>query len=254
MRKPTLMVLWEGRGPAVADDARRLAAFVNGLPKFDPIYESWLRSPKAKKPVLTLPMSVDQAGRFLVDNMQRYDVSNEPWPEIGRYFGAGHARPPPHDFRESSYADTKCSIGGHPVPDPDLPIQNHLEMRLSAIRPSTGRAWTASELRPLMRFLRELWRPAEMYASMWWATKHLPEIPNPRFPGATIPLRPYTGWITYLPAEVASRLRPPEGVHVDPFDDGAVLLTVNEEPFEPTDVEPMARFKALQEVMRPFQN
>ena len=40
----------------------------------------------------------------------------------------------------------------------------NIEMGLSDVRPSTGRPWRASELRPLMKFAREVWRPAEMCA------------------------------------------------------------------------------------------
>ena len=251
MNNPKLELWWEGRDPRSSDDAGRLARFVNGLPNYDPIYQSWLKSPKAKKPVLDVPMTEDQAKRLLADNVSRCDVDDKPWPELGSNLFAGHAGPLPYDFRKSSYADTRGFIGRHPGPEGG--IHNHLEMRLSAVRPSTGRAWTASELRPLMRFARDIWRPVEMCATLWWTTKHLPKVANPRFPGATNPLSPWTGWITYLPPEVAARMRPPEGVHVDPFDDGAVLLTVNEEPFEPTDAGPMARFTALQAAMRPFQ-
>ena len=53
-----LNLSWESRDPLQADDARRLSLFVNGLPDFDPIYRSWLRSPKTRKETVPVPLVV----------------------------------------------------------------------------------------------------------------------------------------------------------------------------------------------------
>src|SRR5271167_4180966 len=102
---------WEPHDPSQADDARRLSQFVTGLPGFDPIYRSWLASPKTRKETVPVPLSQAAAKRLLVDNIARYDVGNRPWPELGSDIWGGHAGAPPYDFRKSSYADTRCDIG-----------------------------------------------------------------------------------------------------------------------------------------------
>jgi len=160
---PQLNLYWEGREPAQADDARRLSDFVSGLPDFDPIYRSWLSSPTTKKETVPVPLSEAEAKRVLADKITRYDVDDAPWPELGSEIRGGHAGPPPYDFRDSSYADTRCRIGAYRSQSSINP--NHVFMRLSALRPSTGRPWRASELRPLMKFARETWAPAEMCAT-----------------------------------------------------------------------------------------
>ena len=54
MSELELELWWEPRDPSQADDARR-SRFVNGLPDFDPIYRSWLKSPKTKKETVARP-------------------------------------------------------------------------------------------------------------------------------------------------------------------------------------------------------
>ena len=52
-----LDLYWRSRHPTQADDARRLSRFLTGLPDFDPIYRSWLESPKTKKETVPVPLS-----------------------------------------------------------------------------------------------------------------------------------------------------------------------------------------------------
>ena len=66
-----LNLWWEPRDPSQADDARRLSRFVNGLPDFDPIYRSWLESPKTKKETVPVPLSEAEAKQLLIDNVGR---------------------------------------------------------------------------------------------------------------------------------------------------------------------------------------
>jgi Immunity protein 52 len=125
-------------------------------------------------------------------------------------------------------------------------------MRLSALRPSTGRPWRASELRPLMKFAREIWKPAEMCALFSF---HKPlKIADPTWAAGERILEPRVGWITYLPANLARRAKYPADVEVETLDDGAVLVTLCEEPFDKTDAEGIARLHALEAALRPIQS
>ena len=95
MGGPKLNLWWRPRErQAQADDARSLARFVNGLPAFDPIYESWLDSPKTRKTTVPVPLSEAAAKQLLIDTITRYDVGNAPWPELGSNVWGGHAGPP----------------------------------------------------------------------------------------------------------------------------------------------------------------
>jgi Immunity protein 52 len=250
MDKPELMLRWEPREPSQADDARRLSEFVNGLPSFDPIYRSWLGSPTEKDEMVPVPLSVATAKRLLIDKLTHYDWPDLPWPELGSVIEGGHAGPPPCDFREASYADTSCRVGSY---GPNMSnISNYISMRLSALRPTTGRSWRASELRPLMKFAREIWKPAEMRATFPFSMEH-PSIPSSRRKEIQLPLRPLVGWITYLPPELAARAKYPRDVEVETLEDGAVLVTLCEEPFEKDDSEGLARLLALEAALRPLQ-
>lgn len=249
MSKPKLYLWWEPRDPTQADDARRLARFVSGLPAFDPIYESWLRSPKTKKETVPVPLSEAAAKQLLIDKVYRYDVGNAPWPELGSNVWGGHAGPPPYDFRKSSYADTDCDIGQYGRSAAVNP--NHIFMRLSEVRPSTGQPWRASELRPLMKFAREVWNPAEMCATVPFLD--YPTIPDPTWAAGKRTLKPWIGWITYLPPDLAARAKYPGDVEVETLDDGATLVTLCEEPFDKTDADAMARLHGLEAALRPIQ-
>jgi hypothetical protein len=244
-----LKLWWEPRDPSQADDARRLCRFVNGLPDFDPIYRSWLESPKTKKETVPVPLSEADAKQLLIDNVGQYDAPPGPWPELGSYVWGGHAGPPPYDFRKSSTAGTRCNVGSFGRHASVYP--NHIFMRLSELRPSTGRPWRASELRPLMRFAREVWNPAEMCAT--YSFYNLPKIPNPTFAAGERVLLPRIGWITYLPPNLAARAKYPADVEVEALADGAALVTLCEEPFGKTDAEGLARLHALEAALRPIQ-
>ncbi|WP_158815011.1 Imm52 family immunity protein [Methylocapsa sp. S129] len=252
MDKLHLDLWWEAREPAQADDARRLSDFVTGLPDFDPIYQSWLGSPTTREETVRVPLSEAEAKQLLVDTMNRYDFGGGLWPEQGSDVWGGHAGSPPYDFRESSYADTNCHIGSY-GPHKDSKA-NHIFMRLSALRPTTGRLWRASELRPLMKFACEIWKPAEMCAMFPFYIRDLPSIPNPLWTAHQRSLKPWIGWITYLPPDLASRAKYPADVEVETLEDGSVLVTLCEELFEKNDAEGLARLHALEAALRPIQS
>jgi Immunity protein 52 len=242
---------WETREPAEADDARRLSDFVSGLPDFDPIYWSWLESPETKKATASVPLSEAGAKQLLIDTMARSDLDGAPAPEHGSNIWGGHAGPPPYDFRKSSYADTDCHLGATILPKDR--VANHIFMRLSNLRPSVGRPWRASELRPLMKFARGIWNPAEMCAMFSFYILDLPSIPNPLWTAHQRSLRPWIGWITYLPPNLAARAKYPADVEVETLKDGAALVTLCEEPFDKNDAEGLARLHALEAALRPIQ-
>jgi hypothetical protein len=217
---------WEAREASQADDARRLSRFVTGLPDFDPIYQSWLKSPTTKKETVPVPLSEAAAKQLLIDNVGHYDAPSRdapplPWPELGSHIRGGHAGPPPCDFRKSSYADTTCDVGSFGRRAAICP--NHVFMRLSNLRPSTSRAWRASELRPLMKLAREVWQPAEMCAMFSFYILDLPKIADPTWAAGERTLKPWIGWITYLPPELAARAKYPADVEVEALADGAAL-------------------------------
>ena len=250
MYKPDLNLRWEPRDPSQADDAGRLSEFISGLPNFDSIYQSWLLSPTSKEETTPVPLSAGEAQRLLIDNMVRGDFTGDPLPGFGSHIWGGHAGPPPYDFRKSSYADTHCHVGVFGRQAAATP--NHIFMRLSALRPSTGRPWRASELRPLMKFARKIWSPAEMCAkSPFYGPL---KIPDPTWAAGERPLKPEVGWITYLPTDLASRAKYPADVEVEALEDGAALVTLCEEPFEKDDAEGMARLHALEAALRPIQS
>jgi len=252
MVRPDLKLWWEPREPSQAEDYEKLASFVNCLPGFDPIYQSWLRSPKTKQQVLPVPLNEAEAKKIITENMAKYDFGGGPWPEMGSRFGAGHAGPPPYDFRKSSYADTSCTIGAYGKPLGLL--RNHIFMRLSAARPSTGLPWRASRLRPMMKFAREVWNPREMLAMFSFCMNDLPEIADPTWAAGKRTLKPWIGWITYLPPDLAGRAKYPADTHVETLEGGEALVTLCEEPFEKTDAEGKARLRALEAALRPIQS
>jgi hypothetical protein len=251
MGRPQLNLWWESRDPSRADDARRLSRFVTGLPDFDPIYQSWLNSPTTKEEAVPVPLNETAARQLLLDNITQSDVDGSPMPKFGSNIWGGHAGPSPYDFRESSYAETACHIGGYLNPGDSS--ANNIRMRLSALRVATGRPWRASELRPLMKFAREIWSPKAMCA-MFPFYMDPPSVPHPLQPEFQRPLRPRLGWITYLPADLAARAKYPANVEVETLNDGAVLITLCDELFEEDDVAGMARLHALEAALRPIQS
>lgn len=252
MDKPALNFWWESREPARADDARRLSEFVSGLPDFDPIYQSWLDSPTTREQTVPVPLSEAEAKQILADNIARSSFDHEPLPTFGSYIWGGHAGRQPYDFRESSYADTRCHLGSHS--GPPHASANKILMRLSAVRPSLGRPWRASEIRPLMKFAREIWNPVNMSVAFSFQGNDFPSRPSPvrRAPG--LPLSPRIGWVSYLPQDLASRAKYPADVEVETLPDGAALVTLCEEQLEKTDAEGVARLRALEAALRPIQS
>jgi Immunity protein 52 len=249
MNRPELHLWWEARDPSQADNARRLSQFVTGLPDFDPIYQSWLLSPTTKEKTVPVPLSEAEAKDLLIDKMVRNELNGDLMPRHGSNISGGHAGPPPYDFRDSSYADTWCHVGSYILPKD--PSANIVSMRLSALRVATGRPWRASELRPLMKFAHEIWKPREMCATFSFYRPLM--IPDPTWAAGERTLDPWIGWITYLPADLAARARYPADVEVETLNGGGALVTLCEDQFEKTDAEGMARLRTLEAALRPIQ-
>ena len=246
-----LNLWWEAREKSKPDDGRKFALFVNTLPDFDPIYQSWRLPSDPPREALHLPMSEAEAKQLLKEHIPR-NASGKVFWMLGSSIWGMHAGPPPYDLRRSSDAATLCSIGAYSYRNSPLP--NHIRMSLTPKRPSTGHPWRASELRPLMKFAREVWNPGEMYTMLSSYKLDLPKIdasPQVKNPWY---LKPRIGWITYLPPDLAIRAKYPVDVEVETLVDGAALVTLCEEPFEMTDAEGMARLHALEAALRPIQS
>jgi hypothetical protein len=106
----------------------------------------------------------------------------------------------------------------------------------------------------MMKFASEVWSPAEMCAMFSFCTLDLPKVPDPAWAAGVRTLKPWIGWITYLPPSLASHAKYPADVEVESLTDGAALVTLCEEPFEKSDAVGMARLHALEAALRPIQS
>jgi hypothetical protein len=102
-----------------------------------------------------------------------------------------------------------------------------------------------------MKFAREIWRPTEMRATLAFFEPQ--KIPDPTWASGERTLEPRIGWITYLPPNLAARAKYPADVEVETLADGAVLVTLCEEPFGKDDAMGLARLHALEAALRPLQ-
>ena len=170
-----LNLWWEAREKSKPDDGRKFALFVNTLPDFDPIYQSWRLPSDPPREALHLPMSEAEAKQLLKEHIPR-NASGKVFWMLGSSIWGMHAGPPPYDLRRSSDAATLCSIGAYSYRNSPLP--NHIRMSLTPKRPSTGHPWRASELRPLMKFAREVWNPGKVCAILLFLARS-PGNPDP---------------------------------------------------------------------------
>ena len=83
-----------------------------------------------------------------------------------------------------------------------------------------------------MKFAREVWSPAEMCAMFSFYILDPPTIPDPTWAAGERILRPWIGWITYLPPNLAARAKYPSDVEVEGLEDGARWCTFYKEPFK----------------------
>ena len=81
-----------------------------------------------------------------------------------------------------------------------------------------------------------------------------PKIPDPKWAAGERQIRPWIGWITYLPPDLAARAKYPAAAEFEALADGAGLVTLCEEPFGKTDAERLGRPHALQAALRPMQS
>lgn len=103
-----------------------------------------------------------------------------------------------------------------------------------------------------MKFAREIWKPAEMCAMFSFYDP--PRIPEPTWAAGERILRPWIGWITYLPPNLAARAKYPADAEVETLNDGGALVTLCEELFAKNDAEGLARLHALEAALRPIQS
>jgi hypothetical protein len=103
-----------------------------------------------------------------------------------------------------------------------------------------------------MKFAREVWRPAEMRATLTFFDPQ--KIPDSSWAGGERTLEPRIGWITYLPPDLAAQAKYPADVEVEALSDGAALVTLCEEPFGKADAAGLARLHALEAALRPIHS
>jgi hypothetical protein len=97
-------------------------------------------------------------------------------------------------------------------------------------------------------------RDPELAARLAPYARARPKIADSIMASSERPLEPRIGWITYLPPDLAARAKYPADVEVEALDDGAVLVTLCEEPFSNGDTAGLARLHALEAALRPIQS
>ena len=176
-----------------------------------------------------------------------------PWPELGSYIWGGHAGPPPYDFRKSSYADTRCHVGAFGRAPPIHPkLRLHAALRVASVHgAAVARVRTEAVDEIRARGLEPRGNVRDVFLL------HPRSSQDPRSDlgrGRSDRFRPWIGWITYLPPDLAARAKYPADVEVETLEDGAALVTLCEEPFGKTDAEGLARLHALEAALRPIQS
>jgi hypothetical protein len=224
---------WSSQRLTAEECAERFRSFVNELPSIDPIYETWLRMSPSKKPFCSVPISLDEARRLVEKGRLRAVVAERFSQEGGFHLGGRNVGPHPRDDVGPSDAMTEVRAG---VCCPDVSQCNFIVMHLSRVRLTTGRPWRASEIRRLMRLVLRVWSPREISVDggqhLYMAAKT--EFINSIGQTRTRVLIPRIGWLTYLPADLAAKVRLPATVDVERLDDGGVVISICEDLFRST--------------------
>jgi len=241
---------WGSRPIGIEQCAASFCDFVNALPDIDPIYCSWLRDWPSVKPFCSVPLSTAEAVPLVEKRRARYDATGELWPELGYSLSARNAGPKELAGRPNDNAGTGVSVGSFNSSNPHC---NQIGMRLANARLATGAPWRAFELRPLMKLVLRIWEPREISVDCARYSKFRPKIPDASFAVKERLLLPWVGWLTYLPADLVSKVTLPADLDVERLDDGSVIVSLCEEPFTIDNPVHMARARALEAAIRPIQ-
>lgn len=261
----TLHAYWNARAMSVQECAETWRRYFNALPAVDPIFESWLPSAPEGESDSSVPIDLDRALRLATKAQARYDHPKTIWPEmgfsiIGNHFGRTqfHARP-------ECFMKTAMHVGAHARSNPHC---NDLNVWIAAKRIATNQPWRASELIPLMKVVLRIWQPREMSVDCWRYGDLRASVPDAGFaahhktlpprlqllnPLRERPLAPWVGWLTYLPADLAAKVKIPADIEVERLDDGGIIATLCDEPFTIDNPAHMARARAMEAAIRPMQ-
>ena len=264
-----LRAWWGERRETIPGCAESFRAFVNALPGIDPIFLNWLSGKPRIRPLFPVPISLDDATRFVERNQARYDSPRRVWPERGYRLSGWNAGPPgtaPPDAPQNAdfVGSTRVRTGGYASQNPH---HNSVEIVLSKKRLKTRQPWLASELRPLMKLVLSVWRPRELSVDCNRYFDFKPSVADPRYaptkrvlpPGAVLLttgdrlLLPWVGWLTYLPADLAAKVTLPSDIEVERLGDGGIIATLCEEPFTIDNPVHMARARAMEAAIRTVQ-
>ena len=262
-----LRAWWNSRPLAAQQCAERFCSFVNELAEFDPIFGAWLRDyqPSAK-PCFPVPLGANDAETFIGKAQARYDSPpGQVWPEMGYQIFGWNSGSLAYRGHDSYIASTALSIGSF---GRDEAHRNRVEISISNRRIATNAPWRASELRPLLKLVLRVWAPRELSVDCYRYQRFWPSVSDKSYeppkiqlpPGAELigradqsVLLPWVGWLTYLPADLATKVTIPEDIEVERLDDGGIIATLCDEPFTIDNPVHMARARAMETAIRPVQ-
>jgi len=246
----TLHAYWGARRLTIERCAEILMQFVDALPAVDPIFESWIDT-RTGRPKFPIPLEPDNAIRVATKAQKTYDRPKRPWPEMGFSLSGGNRGPARFQRRLEYAVATIMMIGAY---NSDNSQCNCIDIWIGKKRIATEQAWRASELKSLMRVVLDVWRPREMSVDADRYAESIPEVEDNSYAAGRRRLTPWTGWLTYLPADLAAKVTIPSEIGVERLEDGGLIATLCEEPFTVDNPVHMARARALEAAIRPVQS
>jgi hypothetical protein len=235
-----LDVRWAQRPESAEACARHLQEMLVRLAIIHPIFGRWREQAEteeeAQNPFCAMPPDITEMRSIVEANIMR-DDSNRPWPELGYALSAWNAIDSTHSLSLRVHAGAwndnvldpngiRCQLGNATPENRDFLHYQVLKEVLIAV----GQSWNAD------------WGIIGPFAF-----RRPPKDAEVNYG------RPRPGWLTYLSPKNAGLVTPPSAAITESLADGALLIAVTKDQFDPDDRSQMALYDAVQASMGPLQ-
>ena len=260
LERYTVTGYWGPRQSEISDFAEDFCEFANNLADIDPIFTGWfIGNPKLPR-LFELPLDKNIATIIAERNQKRFHAPNSKIPSDFGFSISGincqknrAGNDALHVAKTGVRAGSFISDESYAI-NPNIkgsPYSNDLCIELAKMRIGSELAWRASELLPLMKLVLKIWRPRQLSVD---CQRHPhPMISDSSWASGERWLHPWAGWLTYLSPALFPKIDLPKGVIVEKLEFGGAIVALCEEPFTIDDPVHMARMRAMEAAMRPFQ-
>lgn len=240
MSSLVLHAWWPSRLEGPESCAVHLEEMFLRLATLHPVFGRWRRQASSKAAAqhtfCSMPPNANELRDIIARTGER-DVNGRPLPQLGYRFYAWNELDKDHSlFFRAEVGEQRDGVGDF----------NNIFFQLGQPTPTNRDLLSCPVLKDVLVGVAESWN-ADWGTVEPWGCDLRPKAANGDL------LRPWGGWLTYLAPAFASKVTPPTAAMSERLSNGALLIAVAKDQFDPSNPSQVAVYNGIQASLRPLQ-